>query len=427
MSSKRFLKAALSIGAMKLGTLPLSVGLSILLARTLPPTDYGRYAFAISLSIILSLPAGQGIKELVLRETARSLTDRDFPLLSGVWRRCLQFLGLYTLAAWICAGLYLSLTGRGLASDAMAPALFALILFPLVSLMALQAGLMQGLHEATKSQLAPLLFRPSFSLIFVLIAALVWHEFGLMTAFVLQFLATLFSLGLSFIFTRRAFPDEARNILPRYETVTWSQAALPFMMLTATNTLNVELGILLLGSFGSYTDTAALRVAQSGAQLLTFPLFINNILLAPQATQMFRANQMEELKLLVRQFARLMLAVTLVGGLLLIGFAREILTLAFGADYTAITTLPLQILSIGYVLNVVFGPVDLLLSMAGHERTALVGQIVTLSVSCGLALLLVPFDGAVGAAISISTGTIVGRGLLILKCVRILGFRPTAF
>ena len=427
MSAQRFLKPALSIGAMKLVTLPLSIGLSILLARVLEPTDYGRYAFAISLSIMLALPAGQGIRELILREVARSLVGRVFPLLTGIWRRSLQFLGLYTLAVWLCASLYLSIAGRGLETDAAAPVVFALILFPLVSLMALQAGLMQGLHQATKSQLAPLLFRPSFSLLFVLIAAIVWHEFGLMTAFMLQFAATFASLALSFLFTRRAFPVEARKISPHYETAAWSKAALPFMLLAATNTLNVEIGILILGSFGSYADAAALRVAQSGAQLLTFPLFVNNMLLAPQATQMFKADRAEDLKPLVRQFSRIMLAITLAVGLILILFAKEILTLAFGPEYTAITTLPLQILSVGYVINVAFGPVAMLLSMAGHERVALRGQIVTLVVSCSLALLLVPLWGAAGAAIGISTGTVFGRGLLMLQCIRILHFRPTAF
>ncbi|AJE45418.1 polysaccharide export protein, translocase [Celeribacter indicus] len=420
----RHVKSALGIGALKVATLPLTILLSIVLARALGPADYGRYAFAVSLATVLALPAGPGINALVLRETAQAAQAKDFALMAGVQRRARQAAVFCTGAIWLAGLVYALTILDGDARDS-ATLLGAMLLFPPVSLLAIQAGLLQGLHHPFASQVGQLALRPGLGLLFVLGGIVLLPEFTLGEALAAQIAATLVALAGSLWILRRLAPPELARAAPRYEDRAWRAAVLPFALIAFTNTFNAEIGILVLGAYGMEGSTAALRVATSGAQLLSFPLFINNMILAPQAAQMFRSGEIDALKARTRRFARITFLVSALAGIPLILFAAPILALTFGPDYVATATLPLQILAFGHLGNVAVGPVAMLLSMAGHEKAAFRGQALTLVIVFALALALAPAFGATGAAFAVAFGTVVGRCVLALLCVRTLHFRPT--
>lgn len=418
-------KSALGLGVLKVGTLPLTILLSIVLARVLGPEDYGRYAFALSLATVLAIPAGQGVVALVLRETAQAALAGDFSLMAGVRKRAHHFLILFTALVW-SAGLVYSFLILDEAQTAERQSLYvAILLFPVLSLIAIQAGVLQGLHHAFASQIGQLALRPGIALFLVFLALLLVPAFSLQMAYVTQIMAALLALAGSFLIYRYLAPTELSNVVPRYEDRKWRSAILPFALIAFANTFTAEIGILILGAYGNEVNAGALRVATSGAQLLSFPLFINNMILSPQAAQMFKAGQIEALALRSRKFARLTFLVSAFAGVPLILFATPILAVTFGPEYVSVATRPLQILALGHLVNVSVGPAGMLLSMSGHEEFALRGQVITLLVVVILAIILAPLYGATGAAIAVASGTIVGRFVLVRLCIRILKFRPT--
>ena len=418
-------KSALGLGVLKVGTLPLTILLSIVLARVLGPEDYGRYAFALSLATVLAIPAGQGVVALVLRETAQAALAGDFSLMAGVRKRAHHFLILFTALVW-SAGLVYSFLILDEAQTAERQSLYvAILLFPVLSLIAIQAGVLQGLHHAFASQIGQLALRPGIALFLVFLALLLVPAFSLQMAYVTQIMAALLALAGSFLIYRYLAPTELSNVVPQYEDRKWRSAILPFALIAFANTFTAEIGILILGAYGNEVNAGALRVATSGAQLLSFPLFINNMILSPQAAQMFKAGQIEALALRSRKFARLTFLVSAFAGVPLILFATPILAVTFGPEYVSVATRPLQILALGHLVNVSVGPAGMLLSMSGHEEFALRGQVITLLVVVILAIILAPLYGATGAAIAVASGTIVGRFVLVRLCIRILKFRPT--
>ncbi|PTQ66228.1 polysaccharide biosynthesis C-terminal domain-containing protein [Celeribacter persicus] len=418
-------KAALGLAVLKVGALPLTILLSIILARALGPADYGRYAFFLSLATVLSIPAGQGVVALVLRETAQARQANDFSLMAGVRKRAHQFLILFTALVWLAGAVYVFFVLDGSQISARRSIYAAMVLFPVLSMLAIQAGVLQGLHHAFASQVGQLALRPGIALFLVFLALSFAPSFSLQIAFMTQIIAAVLALTGALILLRRFTPAELSNAVPRCEDQKWMSAVLPFALIAFANTFTAEIGILILGAVGNEVNAGALRVATSGAQLLSFPLFINNMILSPQAAQMFKAGQIEALAVRSRKFARLTFLVSALAGVPLILFAGPILAVTFGPEYIDIAKRPLQILSIGHLVNVSVGPAGMLLSMSGHEGSALWGQLITLLVVMILAVILAPLYGATGAALAVISGTIAGRVILVRLCVRILKFRPT--
>ncbi|MBU2937406.1 MULTISPECIES: oligosaccharide flippase family protein [Pacificibacter] len=417
-------KAAFWLSLLKVGALPITVLLSIVVARALGPQDFGRYAFVLSLATVLAIPAGQGVVALIVRETAQAMQAGEFELMAGIRKRAHHFLAGFTILVWSVGLAYSSFILDASSVVERQCIYTVLLLFPVLSLIAIQAGVLQGLHHALASQVGQIALRPGLALLFVTLSLLLMPGISLRGAFAIQIVATLLALVASFIMLRRLAPSQLIGASPRYEDRAWRSAVLPFALIAFTNTFTAEIGILVLGSYGDEVSAGALRVAISGAQLLSFPLFINNMILSPQAAQMFKSGQIQALALRSRKFARLTFFVSILVGVPLIVFAAPILGFTFGQEYADLATRPLQILALGHLGNVAMGPVGMLLSMSGHEGSALKGQIVALGVVVALALILAPFYGATGAAIAVAVGTLIGRCVLVRLCIKRLKFRP---
>jgi O-antigen/teichoic acid export membrane protein len=75
------------------------------------------------------------------------------------------------------------------------------------------------------------------------------------------------------------------------------------------------------------------------------------------------------------------------------------------------------ILAFGQLINVLFGPVGILLNMTGHERDTMRGLTMAAVLNVLLSLTLIPMFGINGAAIA-SAITLVICNVLLWKSVR---------
>lgn len=417
-------RSGLGVGAMKLAALPLTIMLSVVLARNLGPEMFGLYAFGISLATILSLPGGASINQLLLRETARALSEDNHALLRGARRRAYQWFFCWACLIWAGGAVYYALMRSQMTGPEVDTLLFVMLLFPLVSLLAIHAGALLGLGQPTYAQIGPIFLRPSLSLGFVLLALFSYDAFGLHLATFSQFMGCLIAVFVSYWAMRRRYPRALTNADPAYLDAQWRKAVPSFALIAIAVNINIEIGILLLGVLGSQSDVGALRVAQSGAQLLSFPLFIMNMILAPNAASLFKTQQIDTLKALTKRAQRAAFALSVLGAIPLIFFPEPILAFVFTEAYAQVASLPLRLLAIGHVINVSFGAMGILLSMAGFERSTLWGQISGLIASIFVCAVLIPSFGPTGAALGICSGILVRGGFLLVECRRNLGFHP---
>ncbi|PRY67391.1 O-antigen/teichoic acid export membrane protein [Halomonas ventosae] len=415
---------------LKLLSLPLTLLATILLARGLGPEGFGHYAFIIALLTTLSIPAGPALMQLTTRETARlkhdGEADRIGPLLRWSHRNVLiaSALGVAVIggfALW---------QAQWRVDDRWSLLLLGLLVMPLLGLNAVRSGILAGLRRVVMGQFPDLFVRP-----FVLLSAvgvlLLVGSLNPATAVA----AFISGAGVAFlvgvILLRRAFQHEAvalrKPAHTREENRQWMRAWMPFTLLVAASTLNAQIGILLLGWMSTADQVAAMQVAERGAMLVTLSLAVVNLVIGPHITQVHRSGDRARLQALSRYSARLALLVALPIALPLLLAGGPILGLVFGEQYRDLATWPLVVLVLGQLANVTFGSVGMLLTMSGFEGDTLRGQTFALLINLALAALLIPFLGAVGAAIGAAVGLMVWNVVLAFMVVNRLDIRPGAF
>jgi O-antigen/teichoic acid export membrane protein len=422
----RLVRAALGVGGLKLLYMPLTLLTSIVLARGLGPAGYGQYSFVLAVISLLSLPVGSGLAQLVTREVAKYHHDEEWGQFRGLIHRARQWI---IIVSAVIAGIIVLLAAHNAlwaVDDRWTLLFLGTLMLPLLGLNSLQSATLRGLGNVFYAQLPEMSARPGLNLVLAggLLASGMLNP---ASALVSQVAATALAFGLGAWFLWRMKPAEVDQALPHYQHFEWGRALMPFFLLAAVGTLNGQLGILALGWLGTNEDVATFKVAVSGAMLVMSSLSIVNMVIGPHITRAHRDNDLLRLQRFSRQSARAALAVSLPFAVLLIFFGGPIIEILYGGAYRSTATLPLAILAFGQLVNVAFGSVGLFLTMCGFERDTLIGQTSALLVNFIAAALLIPYLGAVGAALSVVIGIVVWNVILTIRFLQRLGFRPSAF
>jgi O-antigen/teichoic acid export membrane protein len=111
----------------------------------------------------------------------------------------------------------------------------------------------------------------------------------------------------------------------------------------------------------------------------------------------------------------------------LIVFAPQVLGL-FGSSFES-GAFVLRVLCVAFLISAVAGQNGALLTMTKNVRPVVLGSCFALVINVGLNLILIPLQGARGAAIAWLLSVIVWNGFLSLQVRRIYGFTasPLAF
>lgn len=384
--------------ALRVSQTLLGLIVTIVFARTLGPAGYGIYSLALAVAILLAIPAESGLATLVVREVARYQLLGEWGLLRGLLRRSTQFVLGFTLivvpvamgALWAMAG-----TADGMLVATMA---FALALVPLTALGNLRGAALIGLGKLVQGQLPETLLRPALLTAFA--GAAVW--IGDPTpawAMGLHSLAASFAFLFGVVMLRRNLPTSVDAALPIYKTGAWARSVLPLSVLVGTQVIYSQTSVVLLGWLASTEDVGIYRVATQGAVLVAFPLIAMNTVLSPMISRLYHAGDMARLQHLVTLGARAVLAAALPLVVVFIFFGERILELVFGQGYSG-GALALAILCLGQLVNAATACTFSLLNMTGHERYTARGMAVAAIVNIVLNLVLIPWLGIAGAAIS---------------------------
>lgn len=425
----QLLRGGIGVGALKMLSLPLTLLAAVLLARGLGPEGYGQYAFVIALLSILSIPLGPALMQLTTRETAKMHQAGEENRIHALLRwanRHVWSLSLMTVV--VVGGLAVWKAGWRV-DDRWTLLLLGLTALPFLGLNAVRSGILAGLRRVVLGQFPELFVWPLVLLlvpgILLLIGSL--NPLTAVAAFTLS-AVLVFAVGVMLL--RRSFPGfggGAPEPIDAAQSRQWRQAWMPFALMVAASSLNAQIGILVLGWLSSDGQVAAMQVAERGAMIVSLPLGIVNLVIGPHITQVHHSGDKHKLQKLSRQSARMALLVALPVALPLIFFGAPVLRIVFGAEYVEIATLPLAILAIGQLINIMFGSVGMLLTMSGFERDTLRGHLTALLINTLAAVFLIPFFGAVGAALATALGLLVWNSVLAVLLFRRMGIFSTPF
>jgi len=419
-------KSFLGVGSMYMLSIPVGLLTSIVLARTLGPAAFGQYAFLMSLLALLVLPVVGGLPQLLTREVAGFVQSKQWSLYCGAVRAA--HIWVLLLAALVLVGYWITgpLIGLIPQSGKWALLTIVVILVPLQGLNAVRNGTIKGLGFPALAELPMQIVQPLLllaavgslaALSTVTVANALWAQVGV----------TILSFVLASILFYRVRPNMSLKQVPEYRNKVWMLALLPFGVAAFVGSFNGQIGTILLGVFGTDEGVAALRVAERGGQLVLLSLTLVNMVISPHIVRAYQKGDMASLQKLSQKSARYAFLIGLPIGLVLVGFGKVIIGLAFGAEYSEVAYLPMVVLVAGYLFHLMAGSAGVLLLMTGYEKLTLRAQCLGLIVMVVLSLILIPSLQALGAAIATTGGVIVYTVAQALSVAQRLNIRPGVF
>lgn len=396
----------MGVGAMRLLSLPIGLSTSVILARSLGPEKFGQYAFLMALAPIFALPVSGGLQQLLTREVANYAHAESWGLYRGAVRTAHIWV---TCVTGVLVFGYLTLkvgAGHLFIKEKWSLIAIALLLVPFSGFAAVRLGVVKGLGFPAYAELPIQLIQPiivlGLSVIFLWtnnlhLEVALWNQVS--AAFIVFVIASWMFLKIQ--------PNHARESIPAYKVRTWGKSLLPFSLIAMVTTLNAQIGIIFLGTYGADDQVAALRIGERGGQLVALSLTLVNMIAAPYIVRTYKSGNKNLLQQLVRNIARGSFLFSLPIAVLLVVYGEWLIGYVFGEDFSGISYWPLVVIVAGQVINVFFGPVANVLSMSGFEKDTLKGQAIAILCNVVLCILLVPRLGALGAAIGVTISIVV--------------------
>ncbi|QFT62748.1 polysaccharide biosynthesis C-terminal domain-containing protein [Roseivivax sp. THAF30] len=417
----------------------------VALARLLGAEQYGIYAFVISVTTVLAVPAQMGLPILVIRETASALANDKPGRMVAIWQwaqRVVLILSAALTGIFVAVLVWqgrvrwtnpvsdqvssqFSFEGvRDASAAGAAPFIFALPLITLVALGMIRGAALRGLGHVIVGQLPEQLLRPLFLAVAV---AVYWVLTGpatsttAQTALILNVTAAVLAFLVGATILQRVRPF---GVLPEQlgmvEQGFLLKSTMIFGLTTGMQAIISNTDIVMLGFLSESTDVGHYRIAGTGAGLVVFGLVSVNAVIMPRVVSLVNTGEREALQELVRQSIRLQLGAALAVGAVLVVFGRQMIILFYGVEFAPAYQY-LVILVVANLLIAYFGPVDLLLNLSGFERDTLAGIATGALSNIALNFTLIPLYGPLGAAVATGTSILVYRGILCWRTYIRLG------
>lgn len=412
-AGSRVLRQGAGNATLNFAALVVNFAITLVLSHLLGATGYGAYAFALSLALILAVPAVLGLTPLLVRELTSYRLSESWGLVRGMIRRANESVVL--ASAIVCGiaafGIVVSGWPRG---ELRAPSLVALPLVPLIALTSVRQGVMQGFARTVLGRAPETVIMPIALLMFAaFLGIVIGDRFDARWAVGAADSAGIAALVAGMLFLRRVLPAEVDSAPAEFRSRRWARAAVPLALLSAVSTAGTQLPTVILGAIGEPDEVGVFNVASRIASVLPFLLIAATPAIMPAIAELDILQRHGVLQRLMTRSARFVLIGSLPVAVIAIIFAGPLLNL-FGTDFEEGKT-ALRILAVGQLVSVACGLPGTALIMFGDAAVMTVTLAATTTLTLVLTGVLVPQFGATGAALGSASGVIVAN--LVLSAI----------
>ncbi len=241
------------------------------------------------------------------------------------------------------------------------------------------------------------LLEPFSRILFVIIIILLgWSLLGVIAAFVLSIVVGTIA---AYHYLRKLLPQLFdRRIQPIYQSREIFKYSWPLFFVGFLNLLFLWTSTLLIGYFRTSQEVGLYNAAYRTALLGQIVLFSFSSIFAPFISDLFDRKETRQLENLYKITAKWVLSLSLPLFLIMVIFAKEILTL-FGKEFVRGASC-LIILSIAQLVNSGTGSSQFMISMTGRSKINLFNTVTTLLMNIVLNIILIPKHGIIGAAVA---------------------------
>jgi len=402
---------------LKVGSGALAFALFSLAARTMSPDGFGIFATWLSIAQIASVVGLVGQESLLVRFLNEYQVDNRPDLTKGVLLSSLKISAVAMLIAIGAVALVAKMRGD-----------WWLLILAVSAFTAVNAGLMLG-SQVARSLVSILMgegnreFFWRVSVVLFLLVVMTGHRL-LDPAELIAVMTIAMSVGLGaqIVAVARALPD-FRSTAASSETSRWRSSALHFWVASILEAANQYFDVILVYWMLDPTTAgiyfAASRLANIFA-MLSAALYSFG---ARRLPSLYFSKNHQEFERTLRLMAEVT-ALSVVGGLLLIWIGGPHLLNLFGPHFAAQHWV-LIVLAIGTAFQAAGGPSAAILQLTGHERIYV--PVVAANVALRLIgfLVLIPWLGVLGAAISATVSLALATIALNILCRRRTGVDPS--
>lgn len=418
MSSDFSRRVLLSFGV-KIASAVVLFGFNVLVARLFGAAGAGVYFLAWTIINIAVTVARMGFENTVIRFAAVAFDQKDWVSIRGLYRHTVIITSIAALVITLfvmSAADFMSV--RVFSSPALSPvlALMSLAILP-SALYYLHAHLFKGLHKPVQAMAISSLWVPLFVVMMLLV---IRTHYGLIGATVAFDMASLFALLLAVWVWRSTNIEliEGQGIFPVQQLL---RSSMPMLLGSVVSLVVLWLPTLVLGAYASEADVGVFSAANRVSILISFVLVAVNSVAGSRFAVLYDQGNFRRMEQLGRRIA-LALSVLVLPVFLVLLVAGDRVMLVFGSEFTHGGFI-LAVMAGGQMLNVMTGPVGLILSMSGHERVmSLVLTICALLSAC-LSFWLIPTWGLRGAAVTVATTVAIQNIACAFYVRRKLGIR----
>jgi O-antigen/teichoic acid export membrane protein len=394
----------------------------IVLARALGAKGYGAYTWAFALVAALSIPGALGADQLLMREAGITLDRANWGALRALVRSMVNRVALLTFAIAATAEPVLALAGGGLGArrDAL---LVALPILPLMSVIAVAQGALVGLGRTARA-VAPSTVGRQAAFLALVVVAVALGGLSSSGAVALQLTACAGATVLGLALLRRALAGAPRARVPLpVAPRDWLRTSIPMGANLTFLAIDAQIGLLVVGATRTATDAGLYAAALQCMAPFTLLLVTGRLPLGSAIARLGAARDRVRLQRGLRTASRAATAICAVFAIVLIAAPGAILGL-FGGEFTGGAD-ALRILAVAALVNALAAFNGLVLTMGGHERSAMRWALACLVLDLVLCLVLVPPFGVVGAAIAALVSITMRNVFTTVEVRRRMGIDPT--
>lgn len=407
--------------AVRMGGRGLAFVMTLFLTRVLGIDEYGIFAFAVAWATVLFVVADLGFNGVSVKYVSEYVALRQPDHIRGLLRYAYRLILPVTLV--------LS-AGSALIAALFVDPLFLIGIFlilptiPMRGISFLWVGVLQGLRHPELSFLPLFIILPISMMTIVGGLDLAGVQVNAELAIGAYVLTGIFVMtaawGLGWHYLRPIVIDAAIQLEQRR----WMRIVVPFTVVPFLTAISTQIGMLVLGVYGSPAEVGYLNVALRLGEPVLIALFAVEATVAPKIAASYRTGELGEMGAVIHSAARSAFLWSLPIGVIFIFFHDWLMGL-FGPGFSAGGTTMVVVVGAS-MFSAVVGISSVCLMMTGNVGMVIRARSVSLLVNVAVCLALVPAMGAVGAALGLAADLLVCYAILTLVVWRRLRVNSTA-
>lgn len=391
----------------------LAFTFNVVIARLLGAEGAGLFFLALSVTVIGSVIGRIGLDNTLLRFIATHATKGEWGRVKGVYVIGMRIAvvasgSLSIIGFWLAPWMSITIFNK---PDLVEPLRWMSLTILPFALLNLHAESLKGLKKIRNAVLVQNIGVPLIGLVLIWPLAQNGSVLGVSWTYLAAtaLIALMSTLAWRQSISTRIVPTDQfpfkellNSCIPLFANSLLKRAILPWGPL------------FLLGSWATSAEVGIFGAASRVTILISFALGTIATVLAPKFAEIYAQGDM---KILLRTAKRSTLMISLLCSpiFIILIFGADWVMAIFGPEFVE-GQLILVILAVGQFVNVLTGPVGILLTMTGYERYtfwALALSTITLMVLCTI---LIPLYGMIGCAFAVMISEILKNILLTKFC-----------